>query len=204
MLNIFARASINRVVDPIGARLHQAGATPDLVTALGTVGTCATALWFFPHGRLLVGALVITVFALFDMLDGAVARARGFGTAFGAVLDSVCDRVADGALFAALTWWAFAVADSAPLAAAALICLVTAQVTSYVKARAEAGGLRCDVGLIERGERYVIALVGAGLSGVGVPFTINVALWALVVLSLYTVGQRMVAVRRSDVERQVR
>lgn len=204
MLNIFARSSIARMADPVGARLHRWGVTPDLITVLGMLGTAASALWFFPRGQLLVGTIVTTVFVLGDMLDGAVARARGYGTRFGAVLDSICDRIADGALFAALTWWAFAVAGSERLAAAALICLVSAQVTSYIKARAEAGGLGADVGLVERGERYLIALVGAGVSGLGVPFAINAALWVLAGLSVFTVLQRVVAVHHSAREPEPR
>ncbi len=61
---------------------------------------------FLPRGHLFIGTLAVTVFVLFDLVDGAMARARGAGTPFGAVLDSTCDRIADGALFAALTWWA--------------------------------------------------------------------------------------------------
>jgi CDP-diacylglycerol--glycerol-3-phosphate 3-phosphatidyltransferase len=196
MLNIFARESISRVTDPIGARLIGIGLSPNVVTVIGTAGAVAGSLWLFPTGHLLAGTFVVWGFAMFDLLDGAMARARGSGTTFGAVLDASCDRVADGALFAGLTWYAFVVAGSRPLAAAALLCLVLGQVISYIKARAEASGLSANVGLVERAERLIIALVGAGLDGFGVPYALDVALWLLVGLSAVTVAQRMIVVAR--------
>ncbi len=107
-------------------------------------------------------------FVVFDMLDGAMARERGGGTRFGAVLDATCDRISDGAVFCGLLWWiAFGMHDR-PLVVATLICLVTSQVISYIKARAEASGLRGDGGLIERPERLIIVLAGAGRVGLPV------------------------------------
>lgn len=170
MLNIFARASVSRVTDPVGSWLLRRGLTPNAITVFGTAGTVLSALWFFPRGQLLVGTLVVTVFTLFDLIDGAMARAQGNGTRFGAVLDASCDRIADGALFAAIAWWAFVEAHDRALGAAALLCLVTAQVISYVKARAEATGLSADGGLVERAERLILALVGTGLTGLDVPY----------------------------------
>lgn len=197
MLNIFARDSVARVTDPIGSWLLSHRVTADVVTIAGTVGSVTGALVLFPLGYLFVGTCVVTLFVLFDMLDGAVARAAGGGSRIGAVLDSTCDRIADGALFAALTWWCFGTGNNRVLAAAALLCLVTAQVISYVKARAEAAGLRADGGIIERAERWIIALVGTGLQGLGVPRAVDVALWLLAVLSVVTVGQRFAALYRS-------
>ena len=75
------------------------------------------------------------------MLDGAMARERGGGTRFGAVLDATCDRIGDGAVFCGLLWWAAFGLRSTSLVVATLICLVTSQVISYIKARAEASGL---------------------------------------------------------------
>ncbi len=204
MLNIFARPSVSRFVEPAGAWLVRAGVGPDAITVAGTIGTVASALWFFPRGQLLAGAIAVTVFVLLDVLDGAVARARGSGTPWGAVLDATCDRIADGALFGGLTWWCFVVAGDRLLAAAALMCLVSAQVISYIKARAEASGLSGDGGMVERAERYIITLLGAGLTGLGVPFAIDVALWLLAGLQLVTVIQRLLAVRRSAWEREAR
>lgn len=197
MLNVFARTSISRLLDPAGSWLYRVGIGPDAITLIGVMGMVACALWFFPRGQLVAGALAVTLFALFDLLDGAVARARGHGTPFGTVLDATCDRIADGALFAGLTWWCFEVADDAPLAVAALFCLVSAQVISYIKARAEASGLSADGGMVERAERLIITLLGAGLTGLGVPFALNVALWVLAGLQLVTVIQRMLVVRRN-------
>ncbi|WP_216206158.1 phosphatidylinositol phosphate synthase [Amycolatopsis aidingensis] len=194
MLNIFARASISRVTDPIGVALVRAGLTPNVMTVLGTAGAAVCALVFFPQGMLLAGTFTVWGFAMLDLLDGAMARARGNGTPFGAVLDATCDRLVDGALFAAIAWWCLAGAGPARAGAAALLCLVLAQVISYVKARAEASGLSADGGLIERAERLIIALVGTGLQGFGVPHAVEVSLWLLAALSVVTLLQRMIAV----------
>lgn len=199
MLNIFARASVSRVTDPIGAWLLRRGLTPNVVTVLGTVGSVAVSLWFIPRGQLFTGAALVTAFVLFDLIDGAMARAQGGGTKFGAVLDASCDRIADGALFAAIAWWAFGAGEHG-LAAATLVSLVGAQVTSYVKARAEASGLSADGGLAERAERFIVALVGVGLHGLGVPYILPVALYLLAALVTITVVQRILAVSRAAKE----
>jgi CDP-diacylglycerol--glycerol-3-phosphate 3-phosphatidyltransferase len=197
MLNIFARASVSRVTDPIGKALVRAGLTPNAMTVLGTAGAVICALVFFPNGFLLWGTFTVWGFAMLDLLDGAMARARGYGTPFGAVLDATCDRIVDGALFASIAWWCFTIDDNHPAAAAALICLVLAQVISYVKARAEASGLAADGGLIERAERLIIALVGTGLHGLGVPYTVDITLWLLAALSVVTLFQRMAMVAKA-------
>jgi CDP-diacylglycerol--glycerol-3-phosphate 3-phosphatidyltransferase len=81
-----------------------------------------------------------------------------------------------------------------------MICLVTSQVISYIKARAEASGLNGGGGLIERPERLIIALGGAGISDLPffpLPMALHVAMWVLAAASLVTVGQRLHAVRTS-------
>ena len=210
MLSIFGRAPVSKVTAPLGRALNKTGLTPNSVTLTGTVVTVAAALTLFPAGYLFWGSVVITVFVLFDMLDGAMARARGGGTKYGAVLDATCDRVADGAIFAGLAWWAVYTEGDKPLLIATLICLVTSQVISYAKARAEASGLSADGGWIERPDRLVIVLLGAGLTGIGRHFdiawldsVIYPAMWILAALSVVTVFQRVLAVRRSDGAREI-
>jgi len=198
MVRLITRSSASSVTAPIGAWLVRRGLTPDAVTLIGTFGAVTAALTLYTTGYLVVGTVLIGLFVLFDMLDGAMARAQGGGTRFGAVLDATCDRVADGAVFAALTWWAFTLGDSLPLAAAALLCLVTSQVTSYAKARAEASGFAAPRGLVERPSRLVIVLTGAGLTGLGVPWAIQVAMYVLAVGSIITVVQRVLAVRGAE------
>ncbi|AOS62883.1 phosphatidylinositol phosphate synthase [Actinoalloteichus hymeniacidonis] len=200
MLNIFARDSVSRVTDPVGGWLVRRGLSPNVMTVVGTVGTIVAALWFLPRGQLFVGAAVVTVFVLFDLLDGAMARVSGGSTVFGAVLDSCCDRLADAALFAAIAYWCFVGGDDRAAGIAALICLSCGQVISYIKARAEASGLSADGGLVERAERLIIGLVGVGIHGLGVPYALPVSLWLLAVLSVITVGQRLWSVYRSSVE----
>jgi CDP-diacylglycerol---glycerol-3-phosphate 3-phosphatidyltransferase len=195
-----SRAAFARLTAPTARAMLRLGLTPDVVTVLGTVVAVAGALTLFPMGKLFAGALVVWFFVLFDMLDGAMARERGGGTRFGAVLDATCDRVSDGAVFCGLLWWiAFGLHDKL-LVVATLICLVTSQVISYIKARAEASGLRGDGGIIERPERLIIVLAGAGVSDFPViawPPALPVAMWLLAVASVITCGQRLHAVRTS-------
>jgi len=197
---LMTRAAYAKLSKPVAKGALRAGFTPDSITILGTAGTVLSALTLFPIGQLWWGAFAVFIFVLADMLDGAMARERGGGTRFGAVLDATCDRIGDGAVFCGLMWWAAFGMRSTSLVVATLICLVTSQVISYIKARAEASGLSGEGGLIERPERLVIVLVGAGLSGVWflhVPWLVHVAMWVLAVASLVTVGQRMHSVRTS-------
>ncbi|HEY5852892.1 MAG TPA: CDP-alcohol phosphatidyltransferase family protein [Aldersonia sp.] len=210
MLSIFGRAKVSRYTAPVGKALVGIGLTPDAMTIAGTVASITAAITLFPSGHLFWGAIVLWLFVMFDMLDGAMARARGGGTKYGAVLDATCDRLADGAIFAGLAWWAVYHENSRNLLAATLICLVTSQVISYAKARAEASGLSADGGLIERPDRLVIVLVGAGLTGLAgywgigwLEWAIYVAMWVLAVASAITVLQRVLAVRRSPGSRDV-
>ena len=195
-----SRAAFARVTTPTARALLRVGLTPDAVTILGTIVAVAGALTLFPMGKLFAGMLVVSFFVLFDMLDGAMARERGGGTRFGAVLDATCDRISDGAVFCGLLWWVVFGLRSTQLVVATLICLVTSQVISYIKARAEASGLRGGGGIIERPERLIIALVGAGLSDLPVyplPWALPVAMWLLAAASLVTCAQRLHTVRSS-------
>ncbi len=197
---LMTRAAYTKLSVPIAKAALRVGLTPDTVTIIGTAGSVLAALTLFPAGHLFAGWLVIWFFVLADMLDGAMARERGGGTRFGAVLDATCDRISDGAVFCGLLWWAAFGVRSSSLVVAILICLVTSQVISYIKARAEASGLDGGGGLIERPERLVIALGGAGLSDIPffpIPMILHVALWVLAVASLVTVGQRVHSVRSS-------
>jgi CDP-diacylglycerol---glycerol-3-phosphate 3-phosphatidyltransferase len=199
-LPFLSRAAFTRITTPAARAALRIGLTPDSVTILGTTASVAAAVTLFPMGKLFAGVLVVWFFVVFDMLDGAMARERGGGTRFGAVLDATCDRISDGAVFCGLLWWIAFHQHDTLLAVATLICLVTSQVISYIKARAEASGLSGAGGLIERPERLIIVLVGAGLSGVPflhVPWLVHVAMWVLAVASLVTVGQRMHSVRTS-------
>ena len=196
MLGSNVRPAVARFWAPVVARLARAGVTADMVTVVGTVGAVACAAFLIGNGVLWWGAIAVTAFVLLDMLDGALARARGGGTVFGAVLDSVGDRAADAAVFGALVWWYSGEGDNRLIVLLALICLVLGVLTSYIKARAEGVGLSADVGIVERTERLILVLVGTGFTGLGVPYALHVMLWVLLVGSAITVGQRFVAVRR--------
>jgi CDP-diacylglycerol---glycerol-3-phosphate 3-phosphatidyltransferase len=192
MLNVL-RPFLARLLTPVGEALARTPVTPNAITIIGTSGVVAGALWLFPTGHLFAGTMVCTGFVLADMLDGVLARVKGTSGDWGAFLDSTLDRIGDAAVFAGLAIW-LARTHQGVLAGVALFCLVVGGVVSYAKARAEGLGLRCDVGIAERSERLLIALVSAGLAGLGVPYVLAVGLWVLAALSTVTFGQRVLAV----------
>jgi CDP-diacylglycerol--glycerol-3-phosphate 3-phosphatidyltransferase len=196
VLGISARPFVEKVIAPMAGRLARGGVTPDMITIVGTVGAVAGSVVLFGTGHLFWGTVVVTVSVLLDLLDGALARARGGGSVFGAVLDSAGDRVADAAIFGSLIWWFSGRGDNRLLVLLSLLCLVLGVLTSYIKARAEGVGIACDVGIVERLERLLLVLFGTGLTGIGVPYALHVGLWVLLVGSAITVGQRLLAVRR--------
>lgn len=196
MLNSIARATFTRLFTPPARLLLRIGLTPDTVTIIGTIGVCAGALIAYPFGQLFWGTVVITVFVLADMLDGIMARLAGTPSAWGAFLDSTLDRVADAAVFVGLAVWFFLGGDDPLTALAALACLVTGSLVSYVRARGEALGVNASGGIAERADRLLVTLVVTGIVGLGVPVVVLTAsLGVLSLLSIVTVSQRMVLVR---------
>lgn len=204
MLSVHGRKPARRFVEPVASSFLRMGLSPNTVTLIGTACTIAIAVILIPTGHLAAAAILSGVFAAFDMIDGTMARLSGGGTRFGATLDASCDRVTDGALFAAIVWYLVYRVDAHPsTVAAALIVLVTSQVISYVKARGEASGFTMVGGLIERPERLIIGLVGVGLEGFGVPNILAVSLWILAVGSIFTVGQRLLKAAAQDTGQRV-
>ncbi len=209
MLSRHARPALARVVDPAARALLRVGLGPDAVTIGGLVGVVCAALWFFPRGQLLAGTLVVTVFILSDLLDGAMARLQGRQSPWGAFLDSTCDRVGDAAVMLGIAWWALRGASQGPdaplgeqhatwLGVLTLSSLVIGFLVSYARARAEGLGVKADVGIAERAERLILVLVTTGLVGLGLPpVALTLAMGVLTVAGLVTVWQRMAAVRRS-------
>jgi CDP-diacylglycerol---glycerol-3-phosphate 3-phosphatidyltransferase len=197
MLNHFFRPALARATHPVGVALARTGVTPNAITVIGTLGVAGGALGFYPRGEFFWGTVVITVFVLFDMFDGAVARVTGSTSRFGAFLDSNMDRVSDAAVFSGLIV-CFAGRDrhDTLLLGLALYCLITGTLVSYARARAEGVGLTASVGIAERGERLLVALVAIGLDGLGVPYVLAAGLWVLSFVSTVTVVQRYVAVWR--------
>ncbi|GAA0371427.1 CDP-alcohol phosphatidyltransferase family protein [Micromonospora fiedleri] len=190
IFQVSVRAGMTRVVEPIARSLLRAGVSPNAVTVAGTLGVLVGALGFGARGHLVAGALIVTVFALTDLLDGTMARMSGGSTRFGAFLDSSMDRVADSAVFGAVAYYLATEGDHAGMAAA-LICLAAGGLVSYVKARAEGLGMNANVGVAERTERLLIVGVGGLLAALVHPLALPIALWLLAAVSLFTVGQRM-------------
>src|ERR1700749_210435 len=176
MLN-FLRPVFARLFNPIVQGLARTPVTPNMITVAGTVGVSAAALWRLPIGELFPGAFIATCFVFTDMLDGQLARIKGDSGKYGAFLDSTMDRFGDAAIFGGIIIW-FMRTDRL-LAVVALFCLGAGLGVSYVKARAEGLGLNANVGLIERPERVLIALVAIGLSGLGLPYILAVGMWGL-------------------------
>jgi len=185
---------------PMAKVLARWGVSPDLITVAGTLVTVCLALGLLPTGHVLLGGALIGVFALFDSLDGVLARLTNGSTPWGAFLDSTLDRLSDGAIFVGITLWFFFHTDGAIQQwgmIAALACLVIGGTVPYARARAESVGADAHVGIAERADRLVIALVPVGFTQVGLPEVVPVVvLGLLALLSLVTVVQRILAVHR--------
>ena len=197
MLNAL-RPLFAKLLTPLGHALARTPVTPNMVTLVGTLGVAVGALWLFPTGHLFAGTLVCWGFAMFDMLDGLLARVKGSSGPWGAFLDSTLDRIGDAAVFTGLAiWLARSGGHQWGLAGVALYCLVAGNMVSYARARAEGLGVKADVGIAERSERLLVALVAAGLTGLGVPFVLAIGLWAVALGSTITFGQRVWVVRKA-------
>jgi CDP-diacylglycerol--glycerol-3-phosphate 3-phosphatidyltransferase len=170
--------------------------TPNALTASGvTLCAAASALVLFERRNEILfywlAAIVFVLGSLLDILDGALARAGGKTTPFGAFLDSTTDRVSEGFMLTAIAW-VLARNHHPAFVAVAVAAVAGSFLVSYTRARAEALGLRGDVGIGSRAERVVVITAGLVLAPWGV------LPWSLVLLACtawITVAQRVLHVR---------
>jgi CDP-diacylglycerol--glycerol-3-phosphate 3-phosphatidyltransferase len=171
--------------------------TPNALTATG-VSLCLAAAVLVPfeaRSAILfywVGAAVFVVGSVLDILDGALARAGGKSTPFGAFLDSTTDRVGEGAMLAAIGL-VFARAGNDVAVVFTVAAVAGSFLVPYVRAKAEALGLRGDVGLGSRAERVVVITAGLVLAPWG---GLQWAIYLLAATSWVTVLQRVLHVRK--------
>ena len=188
---------IRRIAFRAMAGLARTRITPDALTALG-LSVCALAavavyfeyrnemLWFWS------GAILFWAGSLLDVLDGALARQSGRGTPFGAFLDSTTDRVGEAVMLGAIAL-VFA-RDGNEVALAATFAAMTGSfLVSYTRAKAEALGLKGDVGIGSRAERVTVIVTGLFLAPWGL---LPWAVYLLTATAWLTVIQRIVHVRR--------
>lgn len=173
--------------------LSQTGITPNLLTMLGFV-ICLLAAVAISQGDFFLGGLLMLFSGVFDLLDGALARAKGQTTVFGALLDSTLDRASEAAIFFGLLLF-FTEKASRTESLLIFVAVVGSFLISYVRARAEGLGLKCEVGLFTRAERVVVLALGLLLNQV------PVALWIVAVATWVTVVQRLLFLRQETAKR---
>ncbi len=179
----------------------RSGVTPNMLSATGvllcTAGAVAVYFEYRGWGLFLVGSVLFLLGSLVDILDGALARSQGLGTPFGAFVDSTLDRVGEGFMLTAIAL--VLMRDDKEWAVALTVLAVMGSfLVSYTRAKAEAIGLRGDVGLSSRAERVAIICIGLAFAPLGsLP-------WVVLVLALsawITVVQRIMFVKTQLEER---
>ena len=193
------RGALLRYVEVPGARAFDAiGMTPNAITLVG-FAVCVGAAVLVAFGWPLYGGILFTLGSFLDLFDGALARLTGKDSPFGALLDSVFDRLGEAALFVGLGVY-YLLGDLSPgqlilSMLAVLLGLVFSQGVSYLRARGEGLGAFTRSGIMTRTERVVI--LGAGLIAEGLaPVPIMVwVLWLIAGVSCFTLFQRMFTIR---------
>ena len=189
-------SSYLRLIDPVADWLVKHWVHPNTITVFGTLCTVSGGI-IYATGHIKTGGWLLGLTALFDVLDGTVARRSNLSSTFGAFLDSTLDRLSDGFVLGGLAVF-YATSPnhgSVPLMVTALLGLIGAFLTSYTRARAEALGLDAKVGLIQRPERVFLmsapqALFGLVLNG----WVLAVIIATLTVTAWITVVQRVMFV----------
>lgn len=184
MLRKIVYPKIELILNRTAGFLHSKNITPNQLT-LGGMALNFVCGWVFFAGLLPLGALLILLAGLGDMLDGPVARVSGRASAFGAFLDSVVDRYSDFFVFGGLAAY-FAVTAQIGAFFLVLGTLAGAFVTSYAKARAENFIATCSTGLLERPERLILLSIGTFFTGL-----LGIVLWILFLGTNFTAIQRV-------------
>jgi CDP-diacylglycerol--glycerol-3-phosphate 3-phosphatidyltransferase len=177
-------------------RLIESRLTPNMISLTGFVLNVAAAV-LVTQRLWVLGGLAFIVGSVMDTLDGRYSRMSGKGTLFGAFLDSTLDRIEEGVVLTAVAWY-FADTGHAIPAAACVVAVLGSLMVSYTRARAEALGVECKVGIATRPVRVVILSIGLVFAkGAGL-FDIELlapAIYAMAALTAITVVQRVWHVR---------
>jgi len=181
-VNILPQRLPQEFADRMGRAVGRTGVTPNMISLFGFAGNLVAA-WLITQDMLLAAGIVYLVFSAIDMVDGAVARATGLASDFGAVFDAVLDRASEAIVLAACGWY-FADRGEEVQAGVAYVALIGSVAVSYMRARAEVAGMTMRDGLFRRQER--VALLGLGLLFNG----LTVVIWVLAVFSNVTALQR--------------
>ncbi len=167
------KPKIKSIAEPIALALGKIGLTPNLLTLIGFLLNIAVAV-ILGYGHLMWGGIALLIVSAVDMLDGALARASGQVTKFGAFWDSSLDRYSEAVIFAGLLFWIMPSGD--PLYGILLIsALIGSLMLSYTRARAEGLGMDCEVGILARPERIII---------LGIALIINQVIWGLGIIAV--------------------
>ena len=178
-------------------RLIESRLTPNAISMTGLAGNLAAAALIFAD-QILLGGLAFIAGSVMDTLDGRYSRMSGKGTLFGAFLDSTLDRIEEGIVLTAIAWQ-FAEAGESTAAAACVFVVLGSLMVSYTRARAEALGVECKVGIATRAVRVVILSIGL-VFGAGELINdvdlLPASIYVMAGLTSFTVGQRVWHVRR--------
>ena len=174
-----------RITDPIVGILSKSGITPNALTIINLALNIAAAC-IIATGHFLPGGILVLVAGLFDILDGALARFVKQTTRFGAILDSVADRISKAAILCGLLVWYIPQQGTSLEILFIFIVLIGSFLVSYIRARAEGLGWQCQVGLFTRAERVIVLATGLLIN------QIFIVLCVLVVFVFFTVVQRLV------------
>ncbi len=177
-------------------RLIESRLTPNAISITGLVLNLTAAALIFGD-QIFLGGIAFIVGSIMDTLDGRYSRMSGKGTMFGAFLDSTLDRIEEGVVLTAVAYQFADAGDAVPAAACVFVVLGSLMV-SYTRARAEALGVECKVGIATRPVRVVLLSIGL-VFGAGELITdvdlLPAAIYAMAGLTAFTVGQRVWHVR---------
>jgi CDP-diacylglycerol--glycerol-3-phosphate 3-phosphatidyltransferase len=180
-----------RITDPMVRILSKSGITPNALTFIN-LALNIVAAYVIATGHLLLGGVLLLVAGLFDLLDGALARFTKQTTRFGAILDSVADRISEAAILCGLLIWYIPQEEASLEIVLIFIVLIGSFLVSYIRARAEGLGWQCQVGLFTRAERVIVLAIGLLIN------QIFIALCVLVIFVFITVVQRLIYLRKQD------
>lgn len=184
-----------RFTTPAARVLSKTGVTPNTLTVMGFLVSVAAGVLIATE-YFVVGGLVTLFAGAFDLLDGPVARATGKTTKFGGFLDSILDRLSEAAVIAGiLAYYAFNEGTWESLLAFG--CFVGSVMVSYLRARAEGLGIKCEVGVFTRAERVIVMSIGLIL-GQWFDLAIPIMLGIITALAFVTVLQRLIHVQRTE------